>query len=213
MDLDIDILRVEDDDVLFPGIEPFPRVEIAGGNLPTLIAEVPRDDESSETVGAPLARKPRAPRQLPFDERQELHNADLAQWKADYAMNMAQAVEARKNQKALNVAKKNAAFWVKGTGIGGVGAGLGSSKLKSPLDMFAGEPMMEALTGTKASKPGLKRGRESDRDHDSGSEARRVRVRDDDGHQIGRGDELMLNDNDGALMISGDEARPQKHVA
>lgn len=137
----------------------------------------------------------------------ELHNADLAQWKTDYADNMAEAVETKKSHKASALAKKNAAFWVVGAGIGGVGIGLGSSKLKSPLDMFAGDAMMEALTGIKTFAVGQKRGRDEEDHRDSDSKARRVRIRDDDGGETGRGDGMILDD-DGTMNFTADEARP-----
>ena len=206
MDLDIDIPRYDDDDIILPAAQPFPPMMAPTGGLRAPLSGVPREHESSESAEAPLPRKRRAPKQLPVDVRQELHNQDLAQWKADYAGNMAEAIEAKKNLKASALAKRNAAFWVMGAGIGGVGSGLGTSNLESPLDVFAGTSMMEALTGIKAPWAGLKRGREDEEDHDSDSEARRVRIKDDDGDQMGRGNDVPLNDDDGT-MIPADEAR------
>ena len=154
------------------------------------------EQESSESADAPMRRRPRAPRELPVDERQELHNSDLAQWKADYLDNMATATEIKKNHKAYALAKKNAEYWVMGAGIGGVGTGIGASKLKSPLDMFAGSAMMEALTGIQTLPARQKRARDKSEDQESDSETRRVRMRDGDGEQIGRGDEMTLNEDD-----------------
>lgn len=203
MDLDIDLPRF-DDDIALPDAEAFPTTALpdpADPRISDALSRVHREQESSESAEAPLPRKRRAPKTLPVDERQELHNTDLAQWKTDYLANMAEATEAKISHKAPFLAKKNAAFWVVGAGIGGVGAGLGSLKFQSPLDMFAGDAMMEDLTGVKISHPGQKRGRDDEDDHDEDSEARRVRIRDGNGYQVGRGDEVMLND-DGTMMMS-----------
>lgn len=206
MDSDLDLPRFDDDDVILPNAEAFPAMApppVTGAGLLNSSPEVPQERESSESAEAPLRRKRRAPKALAADERQELHNADLAQWKTDYSANMIEAKEAKQNHKVPALAKKNASFWVFGAGIGGVGAGLGSSKLKSPLDMFAGDAMMEALTGIKASPARQKRARE-DEDHDSDSEGRRVRSRDGDGEQGGRGDQLILIDDGGMMTFASD---------
>ncbi len=199
MDVGIDFPIFNDNDSLLPNAEPFPEMAPPGADLRRSSSEVPREHESSDSAEAPLQRKRREPNLLPVDQRMELHNADLAQWKTDYAENMAEAIETKRHHKASALAKKNATFWVLGAGIGGVGAGLGSSKLKSPLDMFAGEAMMEALTGIRPPTAGQKRSREDEDSHDADGEARRVKVRADEGDQIGRGQELMLND-DGTMM-------------
>jgi hypothetical protein len=199
VDLDLDIPRFDDDDVVLPDAEPFPAMApqpIVGSGLLNVPPESHNGRESSETAEVPLQRKRRAPRTLAVDERQELHNADLAQWKTVYPANMKEAREAKQSHKAPALAKKNAAFWVYGAGIGGVGAGLGGSKLRSPLDMFAGDAIMEALTGIKASPARQKRAREDEEDHDSDSEGRRVRPRE--------GDQLTLKIDDGMMTFASD---------
>ena len=197
----MDLPRFDDEEAIFPNAAPFPEMApppIAGKSS----SEAARERELSQSAEAPLQRKARAPKQLPVDERPELHNSDLAQWKNDYAINMFEAKEAKQLNKA--VGKKNAAFWVYGAGIGGVGAGLGSSKLKSPLDMFAGEAMMVALTGIKCSSTPRKRRHTDEEDHGSDSEARRVRMR-DDGEHTGRGDHMVLNDDDNMMISLGSD--------
>ncbi|KAL6721901.1 R8 protein [Lecanora helva] len=204
----------DDDDNILHAAEPFPAMTDPGRVRAQHLSpsEVRDERESSESAWAPLPRKRRVPKQLPVDARQELHNADLAQWKANYIENMAEATEAKKNHKAPALAKKNAAFWVMGAGIGGVGAGIGASKLKSPLDMFSGGAMMEALTGIKASIPQPKRGRDDEEGDGSDSEARRVRMRVDDSEQIGRGDELHLEDNDETMISAGEGIEVARHA-
>lgn len=204
MELDLDLPRL-DDDIILPDVEAFPTIDPQAplGTRPSKSSSEVREGESSDSAEAPQ-RKRREPKTLPFDERQELHNSDLANWKTDYVANMAEASKTKMVHKAPSLAKKNAAFWVMGVGIGGVGAGLGSSKLKSPLEMFSGESMLNALTGVSTSTAGQKRAREEGEDEDEDSEARRVRARDGDGEQIGRGQEILLND-DGTMMISANE--------
>ena len=201
MDLDVQLHGIGDDMVL-PEAEAFPTTAHQAPAV-SRILDVHQEQSSSESAEAPLPRKRRALKKLPVDEVQELHNTDLAQWKTDYLENMAEAKAAKLNHKAPFLAKKNAAFWVVGTGIGGVGAVLGSSKLHSPLDMFAGDAMMEALTGIKVSATGQKRGRDDEEDHDSNSEARRVRIRDGNGDQAGRRVDEM--DDEGTMMIQADD--------
>ena len=201
MDLDVQLHGIGDDMVL-PEAEVFPTTAPQAPAVSRTL-DVHQEQSSSESAEAPLPRKRRALRTLPVDEIQELHNTDLAQWKTDYLENMAEATAAKVSHKAPFLAKKNAAFWVVGTGIGGVGAALGSSKLHSPLDMFAGDAMMEALTGVKVSTAGQKRGRDDEEDHDSDSEARRVRIRDGNGDQIGRGEDEL--DDEGTMMLPADD--------
>ena len=197
--MELDLPRFDDEEVILPDAEPFPEMAPP--------SEAARERESSQSAEAPLQRKARAPKLLPVDERPELHNSDLAQWKTDYATNMLEAKETKQLSKAASLAKRNAAFWIYGTGIGGVGAGLGSSMLKSPLDMFAGEAMMEALTGIQNSSTLRKRRHnEEEDDDDSDSEARRVRMRDDD-REMGRGDQMVLNYDDDMMISAGSDVR------
>ena len=206
MELDLDIPHF-DDNIVLPEVEAFPATAhqhpAVSGNLGSSSGAHP-EQESSDSAEAPLLRKRRVPKMLPIDERQELRNADLSQWNTNYIANMADATAAKMGRKAPSIAKRNAAFWVVGAGIGGVGAGLGSSNLESPLGMFAGNAIMEALTGAKITIAGQKRGRDVEEDHDSESEARRTRIKDGDWDQLGRGEDMVFED-DGAMRISANE--------
>ena len=164
-----------------------------------------RDSESS--YGAPLRRKKRIPKQLPVDQRQELRNADLAEWKENYIANMAEAVSSQAHRKTAANAKKNAAHWVIGLGIAGVGAGIGAQKLKSPLQVFSGLPFLEALRGIPAST-GRKRPRGDDNEYGADNEGRNVRSRDDDGDRFGRGGDNILQDDDAGLVLADDVGQP-----
>ena len=206
MDLNLDLPPLDDDGLILPDAEAFPemasQIPAETGFLRSSSA-VPEEEESSESVEAPQRRrKPQQPKILPTDMAQELRNADLAQWNNDYITNMASAAHTKSQHRAPALAKKNATFWVFGTGIGGVG----SSKLANPLGMYAGDQLMQALTGLEASTTGRKRSRSSEHDqHSESSEQRRVRMRESDGSQIGRGQEIILDEDDAMNMI-GDEA-------
>lgn len=203
MDLDLDLPRI-DDDIVLPEAEAFPTtVPQAPAGLRDLGSPsgVHREREPTDSAEAPLRRKRPAPKSLPVDERPELYNTDFTRWNTDYIANMTKETAVKLNHKAPFIAKKNAAFWVFEAGIGGVGAGLGNSKLQSPLGMFAGDAMMEALTGVKVSAAGQKRGRDDEEDHDSDSEARHARIRDGDWNQLGRGEGMILDD-DGTMIVS-----------
>ena len=203
MDLDLDLnLPTFDDHIILPDAEAFPQMALQPeGSGERRASE--EQNETSQSAEAPSRRKSRAPKPLPVDERQELHNTDLAQWKNDYAANMLAAKEAKKAHQAPSIAKKNAAFWVFGAGIGNVGAGTGTSNFRSPLGIFAGGAMLESLTGIRTPVAGRKRGRSDEEDDTSDSEARRLRLRDDEG-ELGRGDQLLLNDDDPMMMSVGD---------
>ena len=177
---------------------------LTGEALPSSLSIVTRRQDLVESAEAPVQRKRRVPKELEIDDRQELHNADLAQWTTDYAINMSEAANVKLTHKAHWKAKKNATFWVVGSGIGCVGARLGTPKFKSPLDMFAGNAFMGALTGLGTSRIGQKRVRDDEEDQASGGEERQVRMRNDNDEEIGRGNDPILND-DNTIVVPGSE--------
>lgn len=191
----------DDYDMPLPEAEPFPDLgppAIAG--VGPAILESPQapeaEEPTSESAGAPLQSRRRAPKILEKDETQELRNSDLAEWNNNYLTNMASVARSRQHYKVNAQAKKNAVFWVMGAGIGGVGSGLGISKLDNPLDMFSGGKLIEALRSVESAPAGRKRSRSAgEESQSSDSEERRVRAREDDGEQIGRGQELALDDS------------------
>ena len=198
IDPDFYIPQFDDNGAVLPDAEPFPvtategdRV-VAGEQQP--YSQAPEDEESSDFAQAPIRRHRPRPRTLPFDQRMELHNSDLASWKQDYLTNMATATVAKQKHHATVAAKKNAARWVTGLGIGGVGSGIGISQMTSPLDLFTGDAMMQMLTGVDPNA-GRKRARSEDSDGGTDNEARRRRLRETD-EEIGRGDGMVLDDDD-----------------
>ena len=187
---DFEIGNALPDGQAFPAYEPRTTSQQAPAKSSSVSSE---DEESAE---APLMRNRRGPRVLPMDMTQELRGAQLLQWNNEYLENMATAAWHKLQHKLPSQAKRNAAAWVYGSGIGGVGSGIGSMKLPSPLHMFAGDKLREALTGAEVSAAGKKRSRSDEDDHSSESEERRLRPRSDEGEQIGRRENLIQEDND-----------------
>ncbi|KAL4927551.1 Rad21/Rec8 N terminal domain protein [Aspergillus undulatus] len=144
----------------------------------------PADTERNE-VTAP--QRQRAPKILPTDGQTALRNAELAHMNDGYLHNMAVAAKQKRNNKVPTQAKKNAAYWVFGMGIGCVGAGVGTSRVIHPLHVFSGVELYETLVTMGA-------GRKRPLDDDSDSEARRVRARDEDDEHLGR--VKLVDDND-----------------
>ena len=201
MNIDLDLPNFNNDGQLLPDAEAFPDMASGAasraGRVNSLL-EAGREHKSSSSASAPLQRKKRVPRQLPVDHHQELRNADLAKWKETYVTNMKEAVASQAQRKAAAHAKKNAAYWVVGLGIGGIGAGIGAQKIKSPLDIFSGPAFLETLRGVPTNS-GRKRPRRDDDWSETDSESRNVRARDDDGDQFVRGDDNVLQDDDTAM--------------
>lgn len=233
-DIDLDLPRLGDDDIVLPDAEAFPEMvhqAPAATGLLRSSSTIPPEEDSSESAMAPHSRKRRGPKELPTDMAQELRNADLAQWNNDYVANMTDAVNNKAQHQASSLAKKNATFWIAGAGIGGVGSGVGMSKFRSPLDMFAGAQLLEALTGLTQTVAGKKRARAEEGEHDSESEERRVRMKEDEDDQLGRGEDLIpdednemgklarevsLNPSDmrlNAYILSGYRSRPSRSTS
>ena len=207
LDLDLDLPRFDEDAEMLPPAEPFPPMVPQAPAEPGFLRSSSEaiQEKSSESAEAPARRRPRLPRVLTMDDQKSLRNADLASWNNNYASNMANATKNKLQHKASALTKKNAAFWVYGTGINGVGVRVGGPKLPNPLDMFAGDSLMTALTGVAVQTTRRKRSLTEDVGHETDSEARRVRMRDEDEDQIGRGDNLIIPD-DNTMGIPGDEA-------
>lgn len=151
-----------------------------------------------------MGYKQRQPRTIMADDPAELRNSDLAQWNSEYALNMAVAARFKQANKLATIAKKNAAFWVLGSGIGAVGTGIGASATPHPLAAFSGGRLLEALTGIKTTVPAKRGRRKRSHDETSGGDddadpQRRVRARSGD-QEIGDGDFFAGADGVGAPM-------------
>jgi hypothetical protein len=121
---------------------------------------------------------------------------------------MAEATKIKQQHKAVALAKKNAAFWVLGQGIAGVGICSEDDRVPNPLAIFSGCTLLEALTGRESSPSGVKRTRSLLDDLDEEGKARRVRARGEDEQELGRGDGAVGDDavgNDAEEFIPGAE--------
>ena len=134
---------------------------------------------------AALQQRQRAPKVIGLDDQIALRNTELAQLYENYVQNMAAASKQKQRNKLPTLAKKNAAFWVFGQGIGSVGVGVGSSRVLHPLHSFSSEQLYEALN-PELNNRGKKRIHPSVEEEDPDFDARRVRPRVEDEDQIGR---------------------------
>lgn len=207
LNLDLGLPRFGDEDIVLPDAEAFPemvpQVPITA-EIFRSSSEAHDEDSSSTSADALLRPKGRAPKALPYDNAPELRNADLAYWNDNYVRNMANDTHTKIQHRASKVSKQNAAFWVGGSGVGGIGSTIRNRGLKSPLDMFAGDALMEALTNVVAFIAGKKRKRDEEGNRESGSEERRIRMRDGDVDQLGRINELPVNEDE-TLPIPGED--------
>ncbi|KAL2007435.1 hypothetical protein VTN00DRAFT_8873 [Thermoascus crustaceus] len=204
LDEDNGALIGDENGILPPGV-PFPR------RRPGLLPDPDYIEEEEVGGAAPQTRetamrrnKKRAPLNLPIDERQELRNADLAQWNNEYLRNMAVASKQKEQNRMVTQTRRNAAFWVFGQGIGSVGVGLGTSHVAHPLDQFSGEQLLATLQGQEPRSRGRKRRHGSvDESSEPGSKGRRVRPReegDENPQHVSRGEEGMVStDGDGIM--------------
>lgn len=184
-------MPLQDDYAFGPEAEAFPSREAADQH--------PQQHTTSETAEAPLRRRARAaPKVIAPDATLELRNGDLARWNTDYAANMQEALRHKQAGKAAAIAKRNAAYWVLGTGT--LSALSQADRLvQGPLDMFSGAKLLEALTGVRLAPAGEKRGR----DEEETEAVRRVRSRtlEPSSDELGRG----AFQDDGYMPMGGDD--------
>lgn len=133
-----------------------------------------------------MPQKRRAPRLQILDDRTALRNTELGNMNSDYVQNMVIALKQKQQNKLPAQAKKNASFWVFGQGIGSVGLGLGASRVPHPLQQFSGEELYAALDPT-ARRKGRKRSRLLSDESEADFDVRRVRAREENEEQVGRG--------------------------
>lgn len=179
LDADGDLVMQMDDEFILPDAEPLPSFTGARRAQPESEASAVNLTESSSiSAEAPFkTRKRKALKPINTDKYAAVTSADLKNWNEEYLQNMDAAIRLKQIHRAPPLAKKNAYTWVFGNGLGRIGAGVGSSKLLSPLEMFSGDKLMAAITGNPAPK-------NSHDDGDDESETHRVHT-----GQIGRGGE------------------------
>jgi meiotic recombination protein REC8 len=205
-DGDFNMFQFGDDDMhIFADADAFPVMAGAlGGSDRALNLQdedrVISEEPSSDSAEAPQKRKKtKAKKKLAMDQALEISNNVLLQWQREYLARMVAASLIKANSKAASVAKKNAFHYVYGSGLNGVGEGVGSAKFSSPLDMFSGATLLAKLTSKPAplatgprSKKGTKRAHTVEDDKDQGDSPSK-RAKED---EVGRGyddDGMMLN--------------------
>lgn len=167
------------------------------------------EETASTSISAPH-RRARTAKPLDFDETPGLTNAELRQWNEGYLENMQGALASKNAHKLAHQAKKNAEHWVLGQGIGGVGSGLGQDHASGPLQMFSGTTLLAAVTGRELSPAGTKHARSASVASVGEEEERRVRAREEEGEQIGRGaveQDLTLAGQDEVVFVDDEMVR------
>jgi len=198
IDTDGDLIMQMDDEFILPDAESFP--SIAGARCVRVDSEdsvVDPTESSSFSAEALLkTRKRKAPKAITEDKRAAITTADLKSWNEEYLQNMDAALRLKQIHRAPALAKKNAYIWVFGKGLGGIGDGIGSSKLPGPLEMFSGDNLVATITGVPAPKRLICASKRPHNNGDDESETRRVRARQELEDQVGRG-----GDDDGFIPV------------
>ncbi|KAK6442416.1 R8 protein [Oleoguttula sp. CCFEE 5521] len=150
---------------------------------------------TSETAGAPARRRRVNVRILSLDNATELHGQDLNRWQQEYLQNMLESRQHKQATRLTAVAKQNAHHWVLGSALNH----LTESGERSPLSMFSGIQLLEAMTGKKLTSGGEKRPRDEDPASD---DSRRVRSRGEpSSDEMGRG---IQQEDDGYMPVIDD---------
>ena len=159
---------------------------------------------SVETAEAPQ-RRAQAAKLVRIDHRTELQNKDLSEWNSNYLENMREIARIKENNRSTAQAKKNAAFWILGQGIGGVQVDFGEEHVPHPLTVFSGQTLLDALIGPQPNSPSSKRPRSLSPDAES---ERHVRARIEDGDEVARDvpeDIVVIGFDDEGIVVQNDE--------
>ena len=165
-------MLVRDDKVMNFDVQPGAEVTLPGEEI---LADTMGLDESMEKERR-VNQRQREAKVIVTDVVTALRNTDLARWNNEYEANMAQASKQKQLNKLPTIAKKNAAYWVLGKGIGAVGNRLGPLHIPHPLKFYSGEELYYALCPGGEGK--RRRTEDTGDDSDSGEQDRRVRPRD-----------------------------------
>lgn len=143
------------------------------------------EEESSVYAAAQVARKARKPKVTAYDRSQELARDVIQGWQDNYLSNMAEAHEKSLHGRAQALAKRNAEFWIWGSGLGGIGSILGPLSIDHPLAGFFGKRLFDTITGADTTTTGYKRPHEVD--PTAAESDRRVRQRTSSAEEDARG--------------------------
>jgi meiotic recombination protein REC8 len=218
---DFNVQHGDDDMVLLPEADPFPALQAAqgipfmtgglGGNDKALHLDsedlVHSEEPSSISAAAPQKKKKKAKakKKTAIDGSTEINTTELSLWQKDYVAKMTAATLIKANKNAATQAKKSAFQFVYGSGLNGIGEGIGSFKLPSPLAMFSGEALLARVIGkappSAKLKKRTKRAPPADEDQE---EAPSKRPRDS---EVGRGPSPNQNtfEDDGFIMNMDDD--------
>ncbi|KAJ5110048.1 hypothetical protein N7532_002693 [Penicillium argentinense] len=139
MQLDQGEILIQDEDTM--------NLDIAHGNATSQTKHRTETGVPDPTEIRRARSSNRPAREIVPDEKTSLRNTDLANWNQNYLANMAQANKQKQHNKLPTIAKKNAAFWVYGQGLGSVGKGLGAQPEPHPLAMFSGIKLFQSIGG------------------------------------------------------------------
>ncbi|KAL5317450.1 hypothetical protein ACEPPN_014545 [Leptodophora sp. 'Broadleaf-Isolate-01'] len=213
-DGDFDMPLYGDDGLpVLPDAEPFPLMTggLGGNDRPLHMSDEDRiisaSEESSVSAEAPQRRKKKV-KGPAIDKRSETGGSILTQWIREYPQNMAAAARIKVKHRAIAQAKKNAFYYVYGSGLNGVGDSIGSGKFVNPLAMFSGDALMAKITGRPIPKPKSKKRakRVLEHEEDDEEETPNKRARED---EVGGGnneDEIMFNQEDDQYPHSHDRS-------
>jgi len=157
--------------------------------------------DASLSTMAPLRRRVRIPRIIPLDTTIELTARDVKEWTENYLTNMAEKNAASSRGRAPALAKRNAYEWTLGGGIASIASGTQPS-VTTPLDIFHGALLYEAITGIPWYPSGVKRSLD-DADDEALDVERQVRPRTGDKEQTGHG--MVVDPMDDGILLPGDE--------
>ena len=134
-------LKVSDYGQPNPIVCPFPYG--ARTQSPLVLSNV--HDSVSSNPAAIQDQQRRFRRTIQKDDRPQIRNSTLANWNAEYVMNMAIAREQRSLRKRVMQAKHRAYQVVFGVGINRIGMVKSNSRTAHPLAMFAGDSIRGML--------------------------------------------------------------------
>lgn len=196
--MDLDQPLLQDDQTELSPAEPFLEGEEDMQGEPSQVTQ----ETSSEYIDAPQTRRPRGRRALPVDITLQIRNSDLQRWNDEYVEAMAEARRQKAMKRAVAQSKRNAAHFVFGSGLGGIGSGIGPSGLPHPLaGLFSGQALYRTffpsiVDGDAATPTSRKRhSRSPSSDETTESETRRKRLNDaETGPELGRGEPQVGDD-------------------
>ncbi|KAJ5305829.1 hypothetical protein N7508_004844 [Penicillium antarcticum] len=148
MELGWDEDRLDTELPVFAGNENTMELDTQTGTA-NIFQEVEDRGQTEQMIDIPAvgARQIRRPKDITIDENTALRNATMAEWNNEYISNMARAMKQKLQNRQSTLAKKNAAFWVCGQGIGSVGVKLCMWNELHPLSLYSGERLFDAISG------------------------------------------------------------------